>query len=113
MVHSSKLSLCCLCSIESHVGGSLVNLKWKICGMQNLYALLKLTTTPTKEKKRSQLGPLLNAPVIVECVEKVLPVKVLVWYCQYFSATVSVLVLAIVFGQSINIGIANTFHKYC
>jgi len=29
------------------------------------------------------------------------------------SATVSVLVLAIVFGQSIDIGIANTFHKYC
>ena len=28
--------------------------------------LLKLTTTPTKEKKRSQLGPLLNAPVIAE-----------------------------------------------
>jgi len=46
--------------------------------MQNLYALLKLTTTPTKEKKRSQLGPFLNAPVIDEWVEKVLPVEVLV-----------------------------------
>jgi len=57
--------------------------------------LLKLTTTPTKEKKRSQLGPLLNAPVIAEWVEKVLPVKVLV--------------LSILFCNSIGIGIGNSF----
>jgi len=69
--------------------------------MQNLDALLKSTTTPTKEKKkRSQLGPLLNALVIAEWVESI------AW-------KVSVLVLAIVFGQSINISIANTFYKYC
>jgi len=34
--------------------------------MQNPDALLKLTITATKEKKRSQLGPLLNAHVIAE-----------------------------------------------
>ena len=44
---------------------------------------------------------LLNAHVIAEWVEKSIVWKVLV------------LVLAIVYGQSINIGIANTFHKYC
>jgi len=42
-----------------------------------------------------------------------LPEKYWYWYCQYFFATVSVFVLAIVFGQSISIGIANIFHKYC
>ena len=34
-----------------HRGGAFVNLRWKICGMQNLNALLKLTTTPMKKKR--------------------------------------------------------------
>jgi len=52
-VASEKMRpLCCLCSIESHIGrGDFVNLRWKMCGMQNLDALLKLTTTPTTEKR--------------------------------------------------------------
>ena len=57
MVHSSKLSLCCLCSIESHVGGSLVNLKWKICGMQNLTHSWSWLPHRRRKKEAQPAGP--------------------------------------------------------
>ena len=45
-------------------------------------------------------------------VQKVLPKMDWYRYWQYFSAAVLVLVSAILFCQSIAIGIDNSFHKY-